>query len=103
MTFEIKPYKENELGYAHWQGFLANFSSISHPIYFSLRGNKNSIHMYMHVPAQYAGYVENVFYASFPTTDITEQEIVYDIGTQGYAHFKFSPECSYYDASEFSK
>ncbi len=103
VTFEIKPYKENELGYSHWQGFLANFSSISHPIYFSLRGNKSSIRMYLHVPAQYAGYVENVFYASFPTTDVTEMETAYDIGTQGYTHVKFSPDCSFYDTSEFSK
>jgi hypothetical protein len=103
VTFEIKPYKENELGYTHWQGFLANFSSISTPMYFSVRGNRSSVAMYIHVPAQYAGYVENVFYASFPTTEITEQDMAFDIWTQGYQHFKFTPDCSYYDTSEFSK
>jgi len=37
VTFEIKPYKENELGVSHREGFLANFSSIQEPIIFSVR------------------------------------------------------------------
>lgn len=102
MTFEIKPYKENELGVSHRQGFLANFSSISEPILYSIRGNKSSIRLFLHVPSKYEKYVENVFYSSFPTTDISKLEYEMDISTKGHSFFKFSPECTFYKYSEFS-
>ncbi len=103
ITFEIKPYKENELGVSHREGFLANFSSIQEPIIFSVRWNRWSIRLFMHTPAKYQGYVESVFYATFSSSDITilQNHISHD--TAGHTFIKFSNECEFYDSSEFSK
>lgn len=72
-SFEIFPYKDNEYGVSHWAGFLHNFSSITDEFFFQLVGDASAVRMYMHVPNEYAQYVENVFYASFPTTDLKQQ------------------------------
>ncbi len=103
VTFEIKPYKENELGVVYREGFLANFSSIQEQIIFSVRGNRSSVKLYMHVPQKYQQYVESVFYATFSSSDIMLLENPVSHSTVGHTFLKFSNECEFYESSEFSK
>lgn len=103
VTFEIKPYKENELGVSHREWFLANFSSIQEPIIFTVRGNRASVKLYMHTPAKYQQYIESVFYATFSSSDIILLEEPLSHATTWHTHLKFSHECEFYDSSEFSK
>ena len=70
VSFEILPYQENEYGIAHRASFLHNFSSISEEIIFSVQGNAGSIRLYLFAPVKYQQYIENVFYANFPTSDL---------------------------------
>lgn len=102
-SFEIFPYKDNEYGVSHWAGFLHNFSSITDEFFFQLVGDASAVRMYMHVPNEYAQYVENVFYASFPTTDLKQQTWQQIKPSKHASWFKFSDECVFYDTTEFLK
>jgi len=58
--------------------------------------------MYLYVPAEYKRYVENMFYASFPTSDLKMIKWVNSV-PQGEKYLKFSKDYKFYETSEFSK
>ncbi len=60
--------------------------------------------MYIHVPGAYQQYVENVFYASFPTTDIALSDTKMSILASPRASWlKISDDAIVQDQSEFSR
>jgi len=60
--------------------------------------------MYIHVPSAYQQYVENVFYASFPTTDIALTEAKMSVLASSRASWlKISDDAVVQDQSEFSR
>ncbi len=106
VTYEIKPYQYNELWFAHWQGFLSNFSSMKDPIYFTVSGNKWSIRLYLKVPAKYESYLVDMFYASFESSEIkkiTSKNVWNHRFTQRNKFLHFSKWCEFFDAADFSK
>lgn len=70
LFYQIKPFRENENGIAYRQSFLKNFSTVQDRITFFLIGNKKVIKMYAHIPIGLQHYFENIFNASFPTSDL---------------------------------
>lgn len=68
--YRIKAFKDNELGTGYWQGFLKSFSDITDPISFYITGSNYSMGLYARVPVGIQFYFENVFYASFPTSEL---------------------------------
>lgn len=68
--YELFPFKDNELSFVHWEGFLANFGNIHDEIRFIIHGNVSAIRLYLEVPTQYAKFLENVFYANYSTSDL---------------------------------
>lgn len=70
LFYRIKPFKDNDLGTGYWQGFLKSFSDITDPISFIITGNNYHLGLYAKVPVGIQFYFENVFYASFPTSEL---------------------------------
>lgn len=70
LFYRIKPFKDNELGTGYWQGFLKSFSDITDPISFYISGNSHTLTLYAKIPVGIQFYFENVFYASFPTSEL---------------------------------
>lgn len=103
IRFEIRTYQDNELWYIHWENFLASFSGISEEILFSVYGNASSIQLYIQVPKKYKKFVENVFYASFPTSDILAKKTTLYLNVSGSTYLKFPRSVVFYDTSHFSK
>jgi len=103
VCFEIMPYKDNELWFAHWESFLANFSSVKEEFFFTVRGNNKDIRLYMYAPKSLARYIENMFYSAFPTSELKKREYLSkDLHT--WAEFiNFSSDTKFYDAQDFSK
>lgn len=108
VTYEIKPYQYNELWFAHWQGFLANFANIKAPIHFSVSGNQKSIKLYIKLPKKYESYLIDMFYASFESSEIKkvkndEKSKKQHIFSPPRWYLRFSSGCEFFDAAEFSK
>ncbi len=108
VTYEIKTYQYNELWFAHWQGFLANFSNIKAPIHFAVSGNQKSIKLYIKLPQKYESYLIDMFYASFESSEI--KKIGDDPKSKKKHTFspikwylRFSGGSEFFDAAEFSK
>lgn len=91
------------MGYAYREGFLQNFSSISEEIHFVIKGNAGAIKLYIHAPAKYKNYIENVFYANFPTSDIVLLKTPLGIYGKKMKYLKFSKGSEFYDTSVFSR
>ncbi len=70
LFYRIKSFKDNELGTGYWQGFLKSFSDITDPLHFFIIGNNHSLGLFAKIPASIQFYFENVFYASFPTSEL---------------------------------
>lgn len=69
--YQIKPFRENENGVAHWVGFMSNYTNIKKQITFFVSGNAKDIWIYAKIPESLKTYFENTFYSSFPTSDLT--------------------------------
>lgn len=69
-VYRIKPFKDNEYGTAYWQSFLKSFMDISQTVQYVITGDRTNIVMYAIVPNDLMVYFENVFYASFPTSEL---------------------------------
>lgn len=80
----IKPFKDNELGTGYRQGFIKSFSDITDPIHFFISGNNASSALYAQIPASIQFYFENVFYASFPTSELVLLESIPVVPVQHY-------------------
>lgn len=103
ILFELRPYKENELGYSHREWFLTNFSHTKEEVYFVVQGNKTSIKLYMAIPIAIQEFAEHVFYAAFPTSEvrIVPFTVLGDSSWPTYLHF--SSDASMYEVGEYSK
>lgn len=75
ITFQIKPFKDNERTVAHWQKIVENLISLkSKVISFLISGNSQWIKFYVKLPIKFKEYFSNTFYSSFPTSDLIETE-----------------------------
>ena len=75
ITFQIKPFKDNERTVAHWQKIVENLISLkSKTISFLISGNSQWIKFYVKMPIKFRAYFCNTFYSSFPTSDLIETE-----------------------------
>jgi hypothetical protein len=71
--FHIKPFKDNDRGVNHRDTVSKNIISLKKKkIIFLISGNASDIKLYVGVPKDFKNYFENTFYASYPTSDITE-------------------------------
>ena len=75
ITFQIKPFKDNERTVVHWQKIMENLISLkSKMISFLISGNSQWIKFYVKLPIKFKEYFCNTFYSSFPTSDLIETE-----------------------------
>ena len=75
ITFQIKPFKDNERTVAHWQKIVENLISLkSKMISFLISWNSQWIKFYVKLPIKFKEYFCNTFYSSFPTSDLIETE-----------------------------
>ena len=73
ITFQIKPFKDNERTVAHWQKIIENLISLkSKMISFLISWNSQWIKFYVKLPIKFKEYFCNTFYSSFPTSDLVE-------------------------------
>jgi hypothetical protein len=70
ITFQVKPLRENERGVEHREAFLRNISSMTMPLDCWIYGNTTSIKLYIQCQSTYAQMLENMFYASFPESEL---------------------------------
>ena len=75
ITFQIKPFKDNERTVAHRQKIVENLISLkSKMISFLISGNSQWIKFYVKMPIKFKAYFCNTFYSSFPTSDLIETD-----------------------------
>lgn len=82
---------------------MHNFSSISEEIIFIVKGNAGSIKLYLHAPVKYQQYIESIFYANFPTSDILILRKPLRIVEKRLTYAKFSKGAEFYDTSHFQQ
>lgn len=71
--FHIKPFKDNDRGVNHRDTVSKNIISLKKKkIIFLISGNSFDIKLYVGVPKDFKNYFENTFFASYPTSDLTE-------------------------------
>ncbi|MDR0370060.1 MAG: type IV secretion system DNA-binding domain-containing protein [Candidatus Peribacteria bacterium] len=71
--FQIKPFKDNERGITHWEKVIENLISLKDKVIsFAVSGNSYGIQFYVKLPTSFKHYFENTFYASYPTSDLSE-------------------------------
>lgn len=75
VVYRIKPFKDNDHGVAYRQGFLKSFMDMTKQVQYSLVGNRAGIIMYATVPTDIAMYFENVFYSSYPTSELVRDAL----------------------------
>ena len=75
ITFQIKPFKDNERTVEHWQKIVENLISLkSRMISFLISGNSQWIKFYVKMPLKFKAYFCNTFYSSYPTSDLIETQ-----------------------------
>ena len=75
ITFQIKPFKDNERTIEHWQKIVENLISLkSRIISFLISWNSQWIKFYVKMPIKFKAYFCNTFYSSYPTSDLIETE-----------------------------
>jgi hypothetical protein len=70
LVYQIFPYKENELGVNHRESLMRHFSTLKVPIFFGLAGNKQQVKLLIQIPFEYKTYFENLFYATFSSSEL---------------------------------
>jgi hypothetical protein len=71
--FQIKPFKDNDLGVHHWDTVLRNLISLkTQKITFLISGNSHSIKFFVIIPKTFKNYFQNTFYSNYPTSDLQE-------------------------------
>ncbi len=71
--FQIKPFKDNELGVNHWNTVISNLISLkTNKITFLISGNSHSIKLFVVIPKSFKNYFQNTFYSNFPTSDLQQ-------------------------------
>jgi len=75
ITFQIKPFKDNERTVEHRQKIVENLISLkSRMISFLISGNSQWIKFYVKMPLKFKAYFCNTFYSSYPTSDLIETQ-----------------------------
>ncbi len=67
---QIKPLRENERPIENWISFLRNLSSLSSSLQFSIVGNNTTIKLFLSCDAKHLQFIENMFYASYPDSEL---------------------------------
>ena len=102
ITFQIKPFKDNERTVVHWQKVIESLISLkSKIISFSISGNSQWIKLYVKVPIKFKSYFLNTFYGSFPTSDLIEIE--HPEVSKDYNRVDLEKDARFKDVSEFQK
>lgn len=71
--FQIKPFKDNELGVNHRDSIIKNLISLkSNKISFMISWNSINIKFFVIVPKQFKNYFQNIFYSNYPTSDLEQ-------------------------------
>lgn len=87
LYYRIKSFRDNELGTGYWQGFLKSFSDNTEPLHFFITGNNQTSGLYAKIPVSIQFYFENVFYASFPTSELILVETIPQVPITNYIVF----------------
>lgn len=75
ITFQIKPFKDNERTVSHRLKIMENLISLKTKIIsFFISWNNQWIKFYVKIPVKFKNYFTNTFYSSFPTSDLVEIE-----------------------------
>lgn len=76
ITFlQIKPLRENERGSEQWIAFLRNLWSLKGFINLRIIGNNTSIKLYLSCESKQLQFIENMFYASYPESELIRSDI----------------------------
>lgn len=84
LYYRIRSFKDNDLGTGYMQGFLKSFSDITEPLSFFIVGSSFSLGLYAKVPVGIQFYFENVFYSSFPTSELVQIETIPQVPVTNY-------------------
>ncbi len=102
ITFQIKPFKDNERTVAHWQKIMENLISLkSKTISFLISGNSQWIKFYVKIPKKFKEYFCNTFYSSYPTSDLIETE--YPKISKDRNRIKIDNDARFKDITNFQK
>lgn len=71
--YQIKPFKDNELGVGYWEKVIKNLISLkTKKISFMIMGNMAEIKLFVKLPRDFQSYFKNTFYTTFTTSDLIE-------------------------------
>ena len=70
ITLQLKPLRENERGVDNWISFLRNLGSIKGIVTLRVVGNNTSIRLYITCETKHVQFIENMFYASYPESEL---------------------------------
>ena len=102
ITFQIKPFKDNERTFSHWQKVIENLISLkSKNITFLINGNSQWIKFYVKLPIKFKEYFCNTFYSSYPTSDLIET--IYPKVSKKRYWLKIKKDARFRDSSTFQK
>ena len=102
ITFQIKPFKDNERTVEHWQKIVENLISLkSKMISFLISGNSQWIKFYVKMPVKFKAYFCNTFYSSYPTSDLVET--TYPKVSKERHWVSIDNEARFKDISDFKK
>lgn len=74
ILLQIKPLRENDRPVENWISFLRNLSSLSWTLQFSIVGNNTTIKLFISCDSKNLQFIENMFYASYPDSELISQE-----------------------------
>lgn len=99
VCLEICPYKDNDAGIQFWEWFVANFSSIKDPLYFTVVWSAKSVRLLVWIPWRIKEYTYNAFYTGFSASEV---KMLADVPlTWNYKWLQFSWWCEFYDTQAF--
>ena len=102
ITFQIKPFKDNERTFSHWQKIIENLISLkSKKISFLINWNSQWIKFYVRLPKEFKEYFSNTFYSSYPTSDLIET--TYPKVSKKRHWVKIKKDARFRDSSMFQK
>ena len=74
LVLQIKPLRENDRGIENWIWFIRNLWSIKSSINFWITGNNTNIKLFISCEAKQLQFIENMFYASYPDSELILSE-----------------------------
>lgn len=71
--FQIKPFRDNEFGIAHWDTVLKNISVLKEKsIQFVILWNQKSFKFFVKLPSDFELFFQNTFFANYSTSNLEE-------------------------------